>query len=186
MLSCGHPHNDAVIQWIRDPVPYRNRPVFIGNPPCNNMILKYEKTWVILIDNVLSYSSQSFGLHPITVLQGEWFFHGNNSTTQSNIYFYMNWYGSCSQPLDLENDVGLDVFVRLRLPKPIWYINPVTHEKVHSGAKYLNGKLGRRYCWICNCSVSANNFVSQHLKQVHRPVDVCYNVLDVVNCIISI
>jgi len=79
------------------------------------------------------------------------------------------------QPFLLE-ELGTDFFFRVQ-PKSrrvMWFVDPQSGAVVHSAAKACGsdgGRAmpGRRWCHICQKCVSANNFHSQHLAQLHRP-----------------
>merc|ERR1719240_2080330 len=73
-------------------------------------------------------------------------------------------------PFHIE-DIGADFFMRIRTTKLVWYVDPTTGEVVHSGAKNAGARArpGKRYCPLCCQCFSANNFVSQHLKNLHTP-----------------
>ena len=77
---------------------------------------------------------------------------------------------SQTQPFSLE-DIGYDFFLRVKTTKLVWFVDPTNGETVHSGAKAAGSKSkpGKRYCPLCQQCFSANNFVSQHLKNLHTP-----------------
>lgn len=81
------------------------------------------------------------------------------------------WLRSSSRddPHDME-DLGLEFFMHKRFNRVLWYRDPVSGAVHHSGAKpYGDDDIpGRRYCAICRDSFSANNFVSQHMRNLHK------------------
>jgi len=111
--------------------------------------------------------------HPGTVRQGEWQLPSQPSGVWApNPDFHLRVEGpnSENEPYRLD-EIGADFFLRIKTTKLVWFIDPTTGEVTHSGAKASGskGKPGKRYCPMCNACFSANNFVSQHLKNLHTP-----------------
>ena len=74
-----------------------------------------------------------------------------------------------TQPFSLE-DIGYDFFLRVKTTKLfVWFVDPATGETVHSGAKSAAPRASRSATARSASSASANNFVSQHLKNLHTP-----------------
>lgn len=109
----------------------------------------------------------SDGLHPNTVYCGEWF------AVDERCFERLHDFCVCAdmrnsspeRPLLLD-DIGYDVFERRVMTMPAWFLDPVTLRSVWSGAKSRGGAPGKRFCLSCNISVSANNFVTQHLTSL--------------------
>lgn len=117
--------------------------------------------WLIAIDhNVVACSLTSLGAHPLTITN-EWTFLLNGSLQEWPAFSFD--VTSCALPYMLE-DLGDDFFVRVKLYRIVQWIHPHSGQLEHSGAKKLNGTLGRRWCPFCCAAYSANNFQSQHLK----------------------
>ena len=153
-------------------------------------------SWVIHDSNiVLAYSLNSFGLHPLSINCGEWIFIGYN--TPDPHFSFRIQSNTSETPYEME-DLGYDYFTRNHLTSPIWYIDPSTNQIEHSGAKErlkttLNKKnkkkvseyvYGKRFCWACFQSFSANNFVSQHLRKFHAISNYIHNIDDICSFII--
>jgi hypothetical protein len=140
--------------------------------------------WQLFKDNIQIAISCSFGQHPVTIYKGEWYLKHTDEWWVSDLYFYMDNYGTEEEPLLLE-DVGMDVFVRLRFSRRLWFVDPTTEKTVHSGAKIAsNGRPGVRYCWLCRECFSGNNFISQHWKVHETTKKECETCLDVAEGII--
>lgn len=136
--------------------------------------------------------SDSEALHPNTIHAGEWEVRvrivsgGEDDVWERMPDFRVlaDLEGSTPErPLSLL-DIGVDFFLRCRTPQPIWFIDPMSGEAVHSGANApLHSKdesPGRRFCSLCcNCTL-AKNFSSQHLKKVHPDLPWCPEVRNVV------
>lgn len=113
--------------------------------------------WVV---TGIGRSMNSTAVHPNTVYDDEWVPEGMTIAFEGR--------GTADDPLCLESDLGVDFFVRLcHLGRPVWYTSP-TGLVTHSGAKRIDGILGKRYCSVCARDISANNFVSQHMR-MHPP-----------------
>ena len=65
------------------------------------------------------------------------------------------------------SELGEDFFMNRDAHNIVWYIDPNTKKVHHSGTKERDGKAGKRWCSICQKSVSSNNFLSQHLRTLH-------------------
>lgn len=126
----------------------------------NDFFLFYKKgSWHICINYQIVATSYSLGLHPLSMSKGDWFL-----SDKCIISFEFKLSVEESGPFLLE-DLGLDFFSRKTLSHVIQFINPNTGEIEHSGAKEKYGKRGKRYCFLCDACISANNFVSQHNKK---------------------
>ena len=75
---------------------------------------------------------------------------------------------SKEEPLTIEQ-LGKYYFFKKNIPIVYW-INPISGEINHSGAKVgKNNKPGKRWCPYCCKAFSANNFQSQHIRNLHTP-----------------
>jgi len=111
--------------------------------------------------------------HPNTVRQGEWQLPTEpNGGWAAHNEFHVSAEGPNSEahPFRID-DIGADFFMRVKTTKLVWFIDPTTGEVVHSGAKNagVRARPGKRYCPLCTTCFSANNFVSQHVKNLHTP-----------------
>lgn len=111
--------------------------------------------------------------HPNTIRQGEWQLPTEPSGGwAAHPEFHVSAEGPNTEerPFRME-DIGADFFVRVKTTKLVWFYDPSTGEVVHSGAKNAGkgARPGKRYCPLCCTCFSANNFVSQHIKNVHTP-----------------
>ena len=141
----------------------------------NEFKLIYHKSYWCIIESKTSKLHAfacSFGLHPLTIYKCEWFFC--NGPNPNDFHFSADLQEDYNNPYNLESDIGFDFFIRIHYSRVIYYIDPSTNMIEHSGAKEKHGKLGKRFCWICQKSFSANNFVTQHMKKKHR----CNHMLD--------
>lgn len=138
----------------------------------------YNNKWLIMKKNtIIAYSLPTFGLHPCTIRPAEWLFVYPSILTISNFMFKI-LANTQDNPYSM-SDIGIDYFTRVTPTRPIWFINPLTKNIEHSGAKeqmqYVikkkrkcyNHVLGKRYCWVCEKSFSANNFKTQHIDKFH-------------------
>lgn len=122
----------------------------------------------------LAYAvARSPARHPNTVRAGEWLLpKPPDGVWLPATDFHLRHEGPNTelQPYTLD-DLGCDFFLRVKTTKLVWFVDPSTGETVHSGAKGAGskGKPGKRYCPQCKLCFSANNFVSQHLKNLHTP-----------------
>ena len=112
--------------------------------------------------------------------KGEWFFED-----ECIISFEFKLSAEENGPFLLE-DLGVDFFSRKTLSHVIQFINPNTGEIEHSGAKEKYGKRGKRYCFICNNCISANNFVSQHSKKHKVCGKICKTYNDVLTVLMKL
>lgn len=107
----------------------------------------------------IAHSMHSTATHPHTVYGREW--------SQSDVFFHVSGGLSATDPLCLESDLGLDIFYRLcPMTRPVWYRSP-SGCVTHSGAKQIQGVMGRRWCSVCKRGISGNNFVFQHMRKMH-------------------
>mmetsp|Transcript_18728 Transcript_18728/g.52043 ORF Transcript_18728/g.52043 Transcript_18728/m.52043 type:complete len:564 (-) Transcript_18728:908-2599(-) len=116
--------------------------------------------------------------HPNTVDRDDWLLiSASTGRLEPHLDFSLNTEGPNTerQPFLLE-ELGNDFFSRVHLKsrKVVWFVDPVTGLTFHSAAKACGGEGGRtvpgkRWCHICEKCISANNFQSQHLTQLHRP-----------------
>lgn len=111
----------------------------------------------------------TLALHPTTIFPGEWMICRDNVWAYDAMYFeHDTLVTSPHKPISIVL-LGRDYFMRHRTTKVIWYDDPVTGEVVHSGSKAIfSSGPGVRWCSICNRLISANNFVSQHFRKVHK------------------
>ena len=117
--------------------------------------------WNITQDGFALARSFADARHPNTVRAGEWEIcvtypdgwqhHPKFAVLLTDLYTEVH-------TLD---DLGDDYFIRVPQTKPVCF----THEGklYHSGAK----NNGWRYCHLCEQLVSGNNFVSQHMRNMH-------------------
>lgn len=111
--------------------------------------------------------ANSEALHPHTVWPGEWVAQvrwPGEWRVLPAFRLAASLVTDAEHPVDLAH-VGLDVFERWKLSKPIWF--RLRGNVYHSAAK---GKSGRRYCQRCDAVYSANNFVSQHYRLRHTGI----------------
>lgn len=122
--------------------------------------ISYANQWCIFFNDMIVAYAQSFGQSPCTIFKGEWLFMNGDSMNWevNNELCFVLESNTKENPYDLF-DIGEDFFTRVRLHKPIWFIDPSTKKIENSGAK-----TGKRYCWICGTCFSGNNFVYQHSK----------------------
>ena len=122
----------------------------------------------------LAYAvARSPARHPNTVRAGEWLLPKPPDGEWLPVPdFHLRHEGPNTeeQPFTLD-DLGVDFFLRVKTTKLVWFVDPASGETVHSGAKGAGskGKPGKRYCPMCQQCFSANDFVSQHLKNLHTP-----------------
>jgi len=117
--------------------------------------------------------ARTAALHPNTIRIGEWDLRKRIGVWIRSDSFMVSAEGPNTEerPFDIKTDLGADYFLRVRSSKVVWFRHPSTGEVLHSGAKAAGSakKLGKRFCPLCEQCFSANNFVSQHLKNMHRP-----------------
>lgn len=145
----------------------------------DDYILFYDKgLWVIsYFGKIIAYSC-SLGHHPVTIFKGEWFFVSRNQLDQE-FYFKINESQFCVDNPCMLEDVGDDYFTRLHRSKILYWKQSYDSKSFHSGAKRKHDALGKRYCWVCKETISANNFVSQHLRMHRRKINqTCVNYLN--------
>lgn len=143
-----------------------------------HMVTYLDSRWIIFDTNrrVVACAT-SVGEHPLTVYAGEWLFANKDGWMSCPEFrFKLTSNGTEEEPHNLHH-IGLDFFVRNQVTCIIWYIDPITNKVEHSGRK-KNGRYGRRYCCICQKSISANNFVT-HLHDVHFAQKECKTIDDV-------
>ena len=111
---------------------------------------------------IIRCCADTIALHPTSVMPHEWTFLCGTY----ELYFehdVTELAGSTEDaPIHLEL-LGLDFFAFHRT-QVVWFrdLNGKVH---HSGAKAgFRGRTGKRYCHRCNTLISANNFVTQHLR----------------------
>ena len=167
------PHLAGV--WQRAPFLFNGRCCYVGN----TNIFWFNHMWVVAYDGMMLAGAISEAQHPHTVAPGEW-----HAQVASDVWLRLTAYRICAPltsspqaPLHLD-DIGLDFFVRLRITRPVWFVDPMTGRTRHSGAK-CRDKLakgaskrpkrngGVRFCPTCFGCFSANNFVTQHMRNVH-------------------
>jgi len=156
MQSCGSPKRVADGRWIATDDTYNS---FING---KLELFVYQSQWTIFKGYTIIAYSNSFGLHPLSIKSNEWTFIG---VCSHEFRFFMTP-NTCETAYTMD-ELGFDYFMRRSSSTIIWWIDPNTDEVQHSGAKYKNGKVGKRYCNICNRAYSANNFKSQHFRNLH-------------------
>ena len=140
--------------------------------------------WVIKDVLPLAWSDAD-ALHPNTIHAGEWHAYTNLVVTNgvgelvskrlpAFCIEAASYKSSPESPIRLE-DIGMDYFTRKQKAPPVFFVDPLTKRVYCSKAKGVQGirspKLasaaGKRWCDRCRLLLSANNFVSQHLR-THR------------------
>ena len=118
--------------------------------------------------------------HPNTVDPAEWRLRGGGLDAEylRHEAFSLQTEGpnTEAEPFLLE-ELGRDYFVRVQLKsrRILWFVDPGTGGTCHTAAKSTASRAGgrtvpgRRFCPLCSKCISANNFQSQHILQVHRP-----------------
>ena len=106
------------------------------------------------------------------------------SCQETDIVFSPVSLGTEDNPISLY-DIGLDYFIRMSPRRIIWFTDTYG-DKYHSGAKIAgkNRKTGLRYCSICDELLSANNFVSQHMRNIHKMPTKCDSTFDIQNILL--
>lgn len=108
-------------------------------------------------------------LHPTTVHVGEWMLYDGGEWKCTDLRFvHRPLQTSRENPITLD-ELGFDYFLRHKPTKPIWFVDPITGETVHSGSKRMryDEAPGVRYCPLCRCCISSNNYVTQHMRILH-------------------
>jgi len=163
MESKGSPNLDTDGRWSK----YRNsneKPMYVNG---ENIAMSCGTNWCIIRDGTVVAVSLN-ATHPLTVPIGGWYFFVNNIRVKSNTFrFNICNFNDPSNPYSME-DLGDDFFIYVRLTKIIYWVNPLDNSVEHSGAKKSGDRLGRRWCPYCRSSFSANNFHSQHIKNIHK------------------
>ena len=168
------PHLEACFTRLEADV--NERPHYANGDPLLPMhIFWVDGTWYISdpsCPNMFTYAkAESDAMHPNTIYAGEWV--GMHTIPRGwvempDFQVCASLDSSKSNPLSLD-EIGVDYFTRIAYPRPLWFIDPTTGEPASSRTKA--GKSGRaaglRFCNLCNKCLSANNFVSQHLKRKH-------------------
>lgn len=159
MVSTGSPEMMLDGEWKRG-IPICEKPCYHNG---SRLMFFNGKYWVISISlstyNVVLAFSYS-GTHPLLASWKIW-------NEGWNLYPKFKFRLKCiDEPVALE-DLGDDFFMSAQLTTVVWWINPITQEVEHSGAKEKHGKMGKRWCCICNQAFSANNFKTQHLR-IHK------------------
>lgn len=160
LYSCNGPDMLADT-WQRisdDPIEYQSVQ--------NGMSMRHDGSkWIVQQDFVTIARANSAALHPVTVYAGEWELCEHISWDDERVHFHWVTLKDFFFSFDIDRhfiytlaDVGADYFVRIRSCKPFQWYDPTTGQVENSGAKG-----GKRYCFMCGCSTSANNFVHQHL-----------------------
>lgn len=137
--------------------------------------------WIIehtVLKTILAFT-MSDALHPNTLVDSTWTILTdvvlNTIVDTDELVFYVSHEilskTSKKRPLSMD-DIGLDFFTTWMCSRGFWVRDPTTRQVVFSGAKGFKGDMstGRRYCPFPECkgkAFSANNFVSQHMKNVH-------------------
>lgn len=152
--------------WVRETANF-----YAYTSECGRFLLTRENdTWIIVSPTSIVAEASSLGLHPATTKKGEWrmFDLATQAMRMSPLHFKHECLDSSPvAPLSLD-DIGHDFFMRCTPRRILWYTDPRTGRVFHSGAKRVHGEaVGKRYCYECNLSFSANNFVSQHMRLKH-------------------
>lgn len=114
------------------------------------------RDWII---EGIGRSHGSGARHPNTVYDDEWM--------PSGITIRFRGVTSRESPCNLFVHLGVDFFFRMcPLPRPVWYTSP-SGCVTHSGSKKIDEYRGTRWCPYCTRDISANNFVSQHMRLCH-------------------
>lgn len=127
-----------------------------------------DRTWtVVAADGSRVAEATTLALHPTTIVEGEWSVKRRRAWHHHSMHFaHTPINTSPTRPISLDL-LGRDFFMRHRTSSLIWYIDPTSGCTVHSGSKAHEGKTGVRFCARCNLSISANNFVHQHMRKMH-------------------
>ena len=179
LVSKGAPieHGRLNTTWTKDP----NEPEINGCAHFTNskgtlhLFRTQEGLWEIApeIDAGKAFAvARSAAAHPNTIKPGEWSLpKGGGWAKASGFKVEMQGPNTEEYPFDVVADLGVDFFLRMRTTKVVWFVDPSSGEVMHSGAKAAGAtkKPGKRYCPLCEHCFSANNFVSQHLRNLHTP-----------------
>lgn len=173
-------HSRLNTVWTRDALKpdVNNHPHFTSSATALHLFRTTDGLWIIARDIDGAFPKDAYAiarsgaLHPNTIRNGEW-----NLPAATGWHpcrnFKTSTEGTSSEnaPFDLFDDLGGDFFVRVHSTKAVWFKDPSTGDIMHSGAKAagLTRKPGKRYCPQCAQCFSANNFVSQHVRNLHTP-----------------
>jgi len=179
LLSKGAPieHGRLNTTWERDAAePEVNGfPHFTNAKGSLHLFRTAEGLWEIApeIDAGKAFAvARTAAAHPNTIKPGEWSLpKGGGWAKASGFKVSTEGPNTEDRPFDVNVDLGADFFIRVRTTKVVWFRDPATGEVMHSGAKAagVSKKPGKRYCPLCEHSFSANNFVSQHVRNLHTP-----------------
>lgn len=179
MQSSGSPHGIADGSW------HKCESMNGRSSYCNNnQYLHYcSQQWHITCtcDGSTIATSYSFGLHPLTIRKNEWVFWDGCMRRwcfEPQFYFYIS---DVTEPFMIE-DLGEDFFLRTKMSTVVQWIHPITGVVTLSGAK--GNPPGKKWCPFCQQAFSANNFSSQHMKNVHRTLPTIHTVRDVQHVIV--
>ena len=138
--------------------------------------------WTISCNSLPIAVAYSSGTHPATIYDNEWY--DPETFEEKDIAFSPVSLGTEDNPISIY-DIGIDYFIRMSPRRIIWFID-VNGDLQHSGAKIAGKKrkTGRRYCHICDELLSANNFVSQHMRIKHKMPKKCESTFDVQNILL--
>ena len=140
-------------------------------------LFRTDTQWMI-VDRILRLVAYaiSFGMHPVTVYKGEWMVSSDDGITfqaDPTFAFSPGRESSEKEPYSM-SEIGIDFFIRNASCQSsfgvIWYVDPQSRHVYHSGTKFS----GRKYCHLCQLSLSSHNFYHQHL----RKHDIFSQVLD--------
>ena len=163
MESKGSPNSDTDGPWLKSKNSSETLMYFNGE----NIAMSCGTNWCIIRDKIVVAESVNAS-HPLTVPNGGWYFFVDGIPVKSDTFkFTICNFDDPSNPYSME-DLGDDFFIYVRLTKIIYWVNPVNNCVEHSGAKKKGERLGRRWCPYCRLSFSANNFHSQHIKNMHK------------------
>lgn len=179
LVSKGAPadHAKLNVEWQVDAAEpdVHDRPHFVNERGTLHLYHNTNGMWTIApeVDAGIAYAiARSTALHPNTIRAGEWQLPGRTEWMNCPSFKVAAEGPNTEEfPYDVHADLGDDFFLRMRTTKVVWFRDPATNEVVHSGAKAAGNskKLGKRYCPLCHQCFSANNFVSQHVKNMHTP-----------------
>jgi len=179
LMSKGAPpdHGKLNVEWTHDTAePLVNGvPHFVNVKERLHLFRNKTGMWTISpdVDAGIAFAiARTTALHPNTIRVGEWQLPGKKGWANSSSFkVCIEGPNTEECPYDVHADLGEDFFLRVRTTKVIWYKDPSSGEVVHSGAKASGNskRLGKRYCPLCRQCYSANNFVSQHVKNMHTP-----------------
>jgi len=179
LVSKGAPfeHGKLNVEWARSSTEpdVNGAPHFVNDKEKLHLYRSAGGMWSIApdVDAGIAFAiARTAALHPNTIKAGEWQLPGRTDWSSSQSFkVCLEGHNAEDSPYDVKAELGEDFFLRVRTTKVLWFRDPASGDVVHSGAKAAGAsqKLGKRYCPLCEQCFSANNFVSQHVKNVHTP-----------------